>query len=143
MPLASDPNARTRFTLKTDSDKPEAQRATFELRYRSSRVTTEYMALVKKYDAERDHAARRGHAIEAIKLYVIDWQNVRREDGTPLPFNVDDIGEGLVDEEIEEVLTQIITAVKIGAMERRGFTLPSPGNGSASAPPAATASAAN
>jgi hypothetical protein len=141
MPLASDPNARTRFTLVTDNQRPEAERATFELRFRSRSTMTEYRALLRKYSEAATHDERYVASVAAIKLYVIGWQNVTDEDGVPLPFDPDRIGDALDEQEIEAVLIAIPEAVTIGGLERRGFTSPSPDNGSASAPSAATASA--
>src|SRR5687767_10034435 len=142
MPLATDPSAQTNFHLAGDKHKPEAERPTFVLRFRSMRAENEYIRLVGDLDASKDPAERFKLAVQALSIFVTGWRNVLCEDGKPLD-KLENLDLALDGAEIGEMLEGVPAALALGKAERLGFLSPSRDGTASSAEPAPAADAKN
>lgn len=91
MPLALDPQQTFDVWVKSDADKPEAERPTFTFRYLNGR---EWRRVAEIWDGMDERASGPDGIdgiFEALRIGLAGWRNIRRPDGSAWAFDAKDL----------------------------------------------------
>jgi hypothetical protein len=147
MPIALSKDETCPVWLRSDADKPEAERPTFLFHYLTR-------AEVRRVDAWRKEGegAAEVEQIEAmldkiIRLGLAGWRNVRDRDGNEIPYSPDSLDDVLTLQEKMELAVYDPSAVDAGEAKKKNRgsasaltsetapSAPDAGTGSAPTPP--------
>jgi len=105
MPLACDPNETLLICLKTDEDKPEADRPVFRFHYLTVREWREHSWLAD--DQKRLEAMKMEELLDAladaVRVNLIGWDRMPSRDGAGTPYDPARLAEMLTVEELWEL----------------------------------------
>lgn len=93
MPIGFDPNDTCEVTLRLDADQPEEKRMKFKVRFLSAGDTKKVYRLIQQAKDERDEVKADDMINEAMKVGIVGWSNIRRHDGSELPFTTESFDE--------------------------------------------------
>lgn len=141
MPLGLDPNATVDFWLRSDADKPEAERPTFVFHYLTKRQVRRYDELHTVTQAKGSDDADVDKAVnEMLAIGLVGWRNMGVE------FDLAKLDDILtIPEKFELAFLYPEAVIQSERDLVKKFTSPSPSDGDVSAgvvaTPEATASA--
>ena len=114
MPVAGNPKAAFEISPLSSVDVPAESRPTLVCRFLAMRQTNEYRDALNAIDAIEDPKAKYKRLIELLELFVREWRNLTKPDGTPIG-SLFDLDEALTDAEIVEI------ALRIPGRQREGY----------------------
>jgi hypothetical protein len=135
VPKALDPEATFDVVLKSDRDKPEAERPTFVYRHLNGREWRNLATLNDQFVASPGGNKSLDCIYEAVSIGLVGWRNmIDPKTGEPIAFSVENIDLVLDPFEADEITAQILSA---------GMPSPGEGNGSESPSSSGTGSCAD
>jgi len=136
MPLALDPEQTFDLVLKSDQDKPAAERPTFTFRYLANREWKVIAHLADHLDeaAEQGLDALLGRMEEVLKMALVGWRNmIDPATGEEIPFDPNNLDRIINPAEMSELIIRVRDESVLSVEDKKKSGSPSPSGSGASA----------
>lgn len=143
MPIALDRSELAEVSLRSDRDKPEAERPVFLFHYLTRREVRQINAWRKDADGVETVDGVEAIVDKIIRLGLSDWRNIRGRDGEPVPFSLDAVDDVLTFNEKMELAVfypQLVDAAETAKKKASASASTTPTAESAAGAPAESAS---
>jgi hypothetical protein len=141
MPVALDPSEVYRYVISTDRSKPEEKRPTLLFHYPTLREARKIANLFDQSDRAKSTDESVQLRCDAVRVILVGWENFTDRDGTPIPYDPNELDAILTDTDITELHARLLGDMALSEREKKVSALSAPTNTASSAPDAAPANA--